>query len=359
MTLSASIFGVSSVPSELSRSTTRGSILLARATPHPQPPMRPAMSKSLDDLVVGDRIDEMGAIVALVRSKRTSGRSIAELVEHTGSAVELVRRGTEDLLFQVPDGTGEIVNAVTAREVDEARAWAKRWLEEGLDVRTVLDSSYPENLQEVFNRPPILFLKGQWRSELDWKSVSVVGTRSASELGLRRAARIAKELGEEGYTIVSGLALGIDTAAHTAALDSGARTVAVMGTGLEHVYPTENVALAERIVAADSAVVTQFVPPQPPTRWTFPLRNITMSGLALATVVVEASRTSGAKQQATRALEHGRPVFLMSSLLETHDWARDYVQDGRSGTRAIVIQRTADVVDRLEARFSIEEMVAS
>ena len=106
----------------------------------------------------------------------------------------------------------------------------------------------------------------------------------------------------------SGLAAGIDTAAHTAALDAHGRTIAVMGTGVDHVYPATNRALAARIVDSGCALVTQFFPQQTPRPWMFPARNVVMSGLSLATVVVEASEASGARLQARVALQHGRAV---------------------------------------------------
>jgi DNA processing protein len=154
---------------------------------------------------------------------------------------------------------------------------------------------------------------------------------------------------ESGFTILSGLALGIDTAAHTAALDAGGSTSAVVGTGLNRVFPPENSGLAERILASGGALLSQFFPAQPPTRWTFPMRNVVMSGLSMATVVVEASETSGARMQARVALQHGRTVFLLRSLVEQHAWAQKYVNEGAYGAFAIEIASTGEIVDRLGA----------
>lgn len=124
--------------------------------------------------------------------------------------------------------------------------------------------------------------------------------------------------------MISGLAVGIDTAAHTAALAADGRTVAVIGTGIDRVYPAQNAALQEEI-AAKGLVISQFLPGSPPTKTSFPMRNAVMSGYALATVVIEAAYRSGARMQARLALQHGRHVFLMRTLLD-HDWARDYAQ---------------------------------
>ncbi|MGI9097165.1 MAG: DNA-processing protein DprA [Solirubrobacteraceae bacterium] len=142
--------------------------------------------------------------------------------------------------------------------------------------------------------------------------------------------------------------MGIDTAAHLAALESGGRTVAVIGTGLRRTYPATNVELQRRL-ARESAVLSQFWPDQPPTRRTFPMRNAVMSGFAQATVVVEASDTSGARMQARFALGHNRPVFLLRSLLE-HEWAQEYA--GLPGTT--VVDTGAEVLDHLERLTTLD-----
>jgi DNA processing protein len=148
----------------------------------------------------------------------------------------------------------------------------------------------------------------------------VVGARQASPKGTDAARAIAAHLVENEYTVVSGLAAGIDTAAHTAALERDGRTLAVIGTGLARSYPPQNASLQQQI-ASRCAVISQFWPDAPPSRRSFPMRNAVMSGLALATVVVEASHTSGSRMQARLALAHGRPVFLVRSLLD-QDWAQ-------------------------------------
>jgi len=194
------------------------------------------------------------------------------------------------------------------------------------DVRlvTVIDDGYPPTLRLIYNLPPFLFIRGAI-TDVDLRSVAVVGTRTASADGISRAGQMARLLAGEDVTVVSGLARGIDTAAHTAALEASGRTIAVIGTGINRYYPAENRALADQI-AKQGAVVSQFWPNSPPTTYTFPRRNITMSGIAQGTVVIEASSTSGAKMQARLALEHGKKVFLIRSLTEHQEWARTYVE---------------------------------
>jgi DNA processing protein len=299
----------------------------------------------------GNREHEIIATVALIRSPNRPAPvdKLGSLIDHSGSAVELVQLDLEDVLFSAPGVDLGVAGAVSDEQVATAASDVRDWLDRSLDVRFVLDAHYPSNLQGVFDRPPIVFVKGSLRDTEDRTCIAVVGTRTASAEGLNRAGRLARELVEAGFTVSSGLAAGIDAAAHTAALDAHGRTIAVMGTGLDHVYPAANRALAARIVDSGCALITQFFPHQTPRPWMFPARNVVMSGLSLATVVVEASETSGARLQARVALQHGRAVFMLKSLVENHAWAREFVEDGIDGSRAVVIGSTAEIVDRLDA----------
>lgn len=194
----------------------------------------------------------------------------------------------------------------------------------GATLVTVLDQEYPTNLRLIPNLPPFLFLRGAV-AQTDVRSVAVVGTRDASQAGLNRAERMSNLLAKRDVTVVSGLARGIDTEAHRAAIDAGGRTIAVLGTGITKCYPIENRDLAEEI-AAHGALVSQFWPTRSPGRDTFPRRNVVTSGLSQGTVVIEASSTSGAKMQARLALEHGKKVFLLRSLVTDQAWAQTYVE---------------------------------
>jgi DNA processing protein len=193
----------------------------------------------------------------------------------------------------------------------------------GARLVTVLDSLYPANLRLIPNLPPFLFIRGEVLED-DVRSVAVVGTREASDAGIRRAQKMSKLLAERGVTVVSGMARGIDSAAHRSAIESGGRTIAVLGTGITKTYPSENRELAEEITE-HGALVSQFWPTRSPGRDTFPRRNVVTSGLSQGTVVIEASSTSGAKMQARLALEHGKKVFLLKSLVTDQPWARTYV----------------------------------
>lgn len=214
---------------------------------------------------------------------------------------------------------------------------------DGFSITTVLDDDYPLNLRIIFNLPPFLFYRGKLDAEQDALSVAVVGTREASADGLNRAKRMARMLAENKITVLSGLARGIDTAAHTATIEAGGRTVSVIGSGLRQIYPRENIPLAEKI-AETGLLVSQFWPDSSPTTYSFPRRNVTMSGMGQGTVVIEASKTSGAKMQARLAAEHGKKVFLLRHLVTQQPWAQDYLKR----PRVFEVQDVADVVARLD-----------
>jgi len=269
-----------------------------------------------------DQLTEQAALLALLRDRKAGWGLVSDEVEACGSALEVLRRGG----IQVPT-QGDLFAPDTSVDADlliaESRKQLQHWLAAGLRLVTLLDADYPAHLLTIYQRPPFLFYKGHLDEE-DAHSVAVVGTRKPTAAGLRRAHDIASGLARKGTTVVSGLAEGIDSAVHTAAMAAGGRTVAVIGTGIQRHYPPKNQELQERI-GREHLVLSQFWPDGAPTKHSFPMRNAVMSGYAAATVVVEAAYRSGARMQARLALEHGRPVFLLSSLLD-HDWAQDYAQ---------------------------------
>jgi DNA processing protein len=251
-----------------------------------------------------------------------------ELTERTPEAAE-----TAQLIRQAFDHQHDLRVAALA---EDERAAAV-----GADLVTVLDPGYPRTLRLIFNLPPFLYVKGRLL-EQDLRSVAVVGTREPTGPGLEKAGRMARLLVDAGVTVVSGLARGIDTAAHQATLERGGRTIAVVGTGITRCYPRENTELADQIAAA-GAVASQFWPSAPPATWSFPRRNITMSGIAQGTVVIEASATSGAKMQARLALQHGKKVFLLRSLVDNYPWAARYAKE----RQARIVDEVDDVVREL------------
>ncbi|MFG1945958.1 DNA-processing protein DprA [Nonomuraea sp. NPDC048826] len=252
------------------------------------------------------------ALVALLRRTPTekSERDVVQKLTEGASAETLLRACLAPVdLFSDP----------LDEAIDQAEEEIAGWNREGIQVITLGDDAYPCPLRDVFDRPPLLFARGQVLN--DDNGVAVVGSRTVSPEGRSLATTLATRLVERGLTVVSGLAAGVDTAAHQAALRAGGRTVAVIGTGIRRHFPPENLEL-HREVAEQGAVLSQFWPDRGPDKTTFPIRNGTMSGYSLATIIVEASERSGTRIQARKAVEHGRPVILMRSVLDRTEWGR-------------------------------------
>lgn len=312
---------------------------------------RPAYSRSMAEP------EQLAALVALLRTRAgdQSWSDVAAEVAYEGDAVSVWNRlrREDDALFDDPGGDAAL---------DSATSEVEGWLTDGLHVVTILDDSYPRRLLDIRESPPLLFYSGALRS--DDRGVSVVGSRRASDRGLSVAGNVSRLLVGKGLVVISGLAAGIDTAAHRAALSAGGRTVAFLGTGIRRVYPPSNAALQQEI-ARKGLVLSQFWPDAPPTRSSFPMRNAGMSGYGLATVVVEAGETSGARIQARLAVQHGRPVILTDDVVGSTKWGASlvdrpgvFVASGLNELGAVVdriIESQNDLVDALQ---SVDDWVA-
>ena len=227
--------------------------------------------------------------------------------------------------------------------LSQAREDVDNWLSQGMGLVSVLADQYPARLRDVREAPALLYYQGDL-TPAD-QGVCIVGSRDADDDALRVADYVARAVAEAGLTVVSGLAAGIDTAAHTAALDAGGRTVAVMGTGLERTYPATNKNLRERIVANRGLVMTQFEPDAPVKPANFPMRNAVMSGYGITTFVVTASEHSGTRSQTKNAVKHGRGVVLARRVAETTSWGRELARSGQ----ACVAESSSDVLDQVRA----------
>jgi DNA processing protein len=226
-----------------------------------------------------------------------------------GSPAGIVEAGKSGLL-----GSGSTGSSVSRAVAD--LAVRERWNEEtgkaaaaGVRIVTVFDGEYPENLRQIADPPPVLYVLGEITGS-DGDAVAVVGSRAATAYGRFTAARLSRDMACRGITVVSGLARGIDSCAHGGALEAGGRTIAVLGSGMDRLYPPENRQMAEKI-RRNGAVVTEFPFGCDPERWHFPLRNRIISGLSLGVVVVEAAARSGALITANMALEQNREVFAV------------------------------------------------
>jgi DNA processing protein len=198
--------------------------------------------------------------------------------------------------------------------LDLAGKEAERAASLGIELVSYIAPGYPPALKQIYDPPLVLFVRGRIVPE-DALALGVVGARNCSIYGRQQGERFAGALAGMGFTIVSGLARGIDSAAHKGALDAGGRTLALMGCGLAGVYPRENVKLAERI-AEHGAVISELPADAPPTRESFPRRNRLISGMSLGVLIVEGSKRSGSLITARCALEQGREVFAIPGRID-------------------------------------------
>jgi DNA processing protein len=246
-----------------------------------------------------------------------------------------------------------LANLVEARGKLDLDAEVEKLARAQIQVLTWDDAAYPPNLRQIFNAPPVLYVRGCLETRDEW-AVAVVGTRRASVYGKEAARFISTGLARAGVTVVSGLARGIDTIAHRACLEAGGRTVAVLGSGLDIVYPQENVRLAAEIVER-GALVSEYALGTRPEARNFPPRNRIISGLTLGTVVVEAGRSSGALITADFAAEQGREVFAVpgSIFARGSQGANSLLQQG-----AKIVCNISDVLEELNLTMISEQAQA-
>ena len=231
------------------------------------------------------------------------------LVRHFGEPEAVFAARREDLLA-VEGITPRLVAALrkACREDEDAKREVARAIGLGCHIVTQNDPRYPPLLLQIPDPPPYFFMFGETAAFPN--AVALVGSRNATDYGLTTTRRLSSDLARRGIAVVSGLARGIDTAAHEGALQAGGHTVAVLGSGLARIYPRENAGLCERI-AARGAVISEFSPDAEPDAHHFPQRNRIFSGMSLGTVVVEATRRSGSLITARMALEQNREVFAV------------------------------------------------
>jgi DNA processing protein len=230
------------------------------------------------------------------------------LLDHFGDP-KIAWNAPADALRTAGLGEKIVENLVQLRSSLSLDRLAERLESKGISVLILTDENYPRRLKEIEQPPPVLYLRGEIKPDDEW-AVAVVGTRRVTAYGRQVAEDIAGVLARNGVTVVSGLARGIDALAHQTALTAGGRTLAVLGSGVDRIYPSEHRGLAERIVAS-GALISDYAPGTPPDASNFPPRNRLISGLAMAVIVVEAGRTSGALITAAFAADQGREVFAV------------------------------------------------
>ncbi len=281
-------------------------------------------------------------------SAQISPRSVLRLYESFGNLNNVLTATKRDWIEQAqltPLACDRLINSINTNHTQNINKMHNL----GIKMIPFTDSEYPSVLRTIPDPPVALFVLGTLLKD-DWKSIGIVGSRRASPYGRHVAAELAFGLVKRGFTIVSGLALGADAAAHEGALKAAGRTIAVLGSGVDIIYPKENYDLYEKI-SATGAIVSEYIPGSAPNKNHFPQRNRIISGLSLGTVVVEAPEKSGALITATHAIEQGREVFAVPGSINsiqsrgTHNLLRD---------GATLVESAAQIAEELE--FRIQQM---
>lgn len=260
-------------------------------------------------------MDAREALVALNLIEHVGPVRVRQLLEHFGEAPAILAASRQQLL-QVRNIGQEVAEAIASWEKTiDLGAELKRIADFGCRVVTQMDAEYPELLRHIYDPPVVLYVKGELLPK-DKNSVALVGSRLTTHYGIEMARKLSYQLAYLGVTVVSGGARGIDSAAHQGALSGKGRTIAVFGTGINLVWPSENKELFERI-ADNGALITQFPFNRPGDKQSFPIRNRIVAGMTLGTVVVEANLTSGALITANFAAEYGRQVFAVPGRIDS------------------------------------------
>lgn len=289
--------------------------------------------------------------IALNMTPGVGPRVTSRLLEHFGSAEAIFDAPRRELaLLRLPP---ETVESLAARELHaRAEAEIENVRKVGGDILVLDDGVYPALLREIYDPPVVLYVKGAWSECLERPCVAIVGSRRCSTYGQNAALMLSRELAQRGVTIVSGLARGIDAAAHRGALEAGGRTVAVMGTGLGQIYPRDHKKLADEILNHAGALVTQFPLGTPPVSENFPYRNRVISGLSLGVVVIEAAENSGSLITARLAMEQNREVFAVpGNITSRNSFGTNYLIKGAG---AKLVQQWQDIAGELPAEIAAQ-----
>lgn len=289
--------------------------------------------------------------VALNMTPGVGPRAATKLLERFGSAqaVFAARRSELEGLRLRP----ETIESLIKKEFDErADAEIKKVRELGGDILVLDDGVYPALLREIDDPPIVLSVRGAWQNCFDAACVGFVGSRRASTYGVNAAQMLARDLAKKGVCIVSGLARGIDAAAHRGAIEAGGKTVAVMGTGIDEVYPKENEALVSEILESGGAIVSQFPLATPPLPENFPYRNRIISGLSLGVVIVEATERSGSLITARLAIEQNREVFAVpGNITSSNSYGTNYLIKSAG---AKLVQQWQDIAAEMPAEIAAQ-----
>lgn len=275
-------------------------------------------------------------------------RKATQLLERFGSAENVfhARRSELETLRLKPETTESILKQEFHEKAEEELEKVKS---SGGDVLILDDGSYPFLLREIADPPITLYVKGNWQACFDAPCIAVVGSRKCSTYGENASEMLSRDLASNGVCIISGLARGIDTAAHRGAIKGRGKTIAVLGTGINQIYPKENARLVEEILDSGGAIISQFPLETPPLRENFPYRNRIISGLSLGVLIVEASERSGSLITARLAMEQNREVMAVpGNITSKNSYGTNYLI--KSGAK--LVQQWQDVVAELPEEIS-------
>ncbi|XZE53819.1 DNA-processing protein DprA [Planctomycetaceae bacterium SH139] len=260
-------------------------------------------------MIVSELSGEKLSLLRLALTPGIGPRTLTTLLDHFHSASAALAASPEKLA-ELPRLGPKLVAAIRQAGSTEEAQEVVKWCDGNrVEIVTHDEKAYPQSLTSLPDAPPVLFVRGEIQPT-DSLAIAIVGSRHATNYGIREAGRIARELARAGVTIVSGLARGIDAAAHRGALDVGGRTIAVLGGGLGRLYPPEHAELAES-VSGSGALLSEYPPLSQPRGSMFPQRNRLISGLSLGVLVIEAADRSGSLITARHAGEQGREVFAL------------------------------------------------
>lgn len=271
---------------------------------------------------------------------------VRKLLDEIGQPEEILSASVS-LLQKVPGIGKEMAGQISSWEdrvdLEEEK---RRMTDHGIVALTIDEDGYPPALREIHDPPFLLYVKGEI-TKTDAAAIGVVGSRRMTHYGKEQATKLSYQLAKAGFCILSGLARGIDTAAHEAALAAGGRTIAVLGSGIGHLYPPENAELAERI-SQNGAVISEFPVLYVPDKQSFPLRNRIVAGMSQGLLVVEAPARSGSLITANQALEQGRSVFAVPGPINrpNSEGCHRLIRSG-----ATLVCHAQDVIDELEAEI--------
>lgn len=295
--------------------------------------------------------NEVKIIFALSMIKGLGDTKLRNLLSQFGLPSKVVEADLELLAQAVGDKLASEIKEL--RDYDRASKYYEKIKNLGGEVVIWGQAGYPKSLVDIPHAPPFLTVLGALQ-DIDERALAIVGTRRPSHAGVKVAHDIAYELASAGITIVSGLAVGIDSVAHRAALEAGGRTIAVLGCGIDIVYPREHKDLAERI-AKNGAVISEFLPGTSPEAFNFPKRNRLISGLAMGTLVVEAGARSGALITAEHARAQGKPVFAVpgTPVAETSAGTNELLKTG-----AKLVTSAKDIFEALGIKITKPDEVS-